>query len=294
MKDSGLVPRVSSLFTFLARRFVAGETAQEALAAAQKVNAQGMNAILDYLGEDVSTEANAEKAVDEYMKLLRQIADRKIRAAISLKVSQMGMLVSRDVCLKNLKRLAEQAARLNIMIWFDMEGSRLTQKTIEVFDALREDFKNIALCVQAYLVRTGGDLDQLMRRPLNVRLCKGAYKEPPTIAYRTRQAVNGNYRVLAQKLLQQAGRRAYPAFATHDEELIQFIQTQARERGLSKELFEFQMLYGIQNQELAALAKDGYRTSVYIPGTHWFPYFVRRLRERKENVYFLMRNLFRA
>jgi proline dehydrogenase len=176
-----------------------------------------------------------------------------------------------------------------------MEGSALTQKTIEVFDVLRREFKNVGLCLQAYLVRTGGDLDQLMRSPLNVRLCKGAYKEPPTIAYASKPAVDGNYRMLAQKALDQASKGVFPAFATHDGVLIEYLIALAREKKVPKEQFEFQMLYGIQNQRLTAMAKEGYRTSVYIPyGTHWLPYFLRRLRERKENIYFLIRNVFRA
>jgi proline dehydrogenase len=279
---------------FLASRFVAGKTAPEAIAAARKVNSQGMNAILDYLGEDVKSAEQAKKAVEEYIVLLGLIHESGVRAAISLKVSQMGLLISRELCLTNLERIAKEAARFGLFIWFDMEGSSLTQKTIEVFAILRETYKDIGLCLQAYLVRTGGDFDQLMRKPFSVRLCKGAYKEPPTIAYATKSAVEGNFRMLVQKALQQTGRGVYPAFATHDGALIEYIRNLVSEKNISLQHFEFQMLYGIQNQKLAALAKEGCRTSVYIPyGSHWFPYFVRRLRERKENLYFLLRNVFR-
>ncbi len=170
--------------------------------AARKANEQGIEAILDYLGEDVASVSDAQNAADEYVRLLQFIAhERNVRAAVSLKVSQMGILVSRDVCLNNIRRVAQEAARLDLFVWFDMEGSALTQKTIEVFDTLRRDFKNVGLCLQAYLVRTGGDLDQLMRTPLTVRLCKGAYKEPPVIAYATKSAVEGNFRMLAQKAI---------------------------------------------------------------------------------------------
>jgi proline dehydrogenase len=284
-----------SLFTLLARRFVAGETANEAVDAARRANEQGIHAILDYLGEDVSSEADARKASEEYIRLLRLIHERRVRAAVSLKVSQMGILVSRDACVMNLRRVADEAATLGLRVWFDMEGSALTQKTIEVFDVLRSDFKNIGLCLQAYLVRTGGDLDQLMRTPLTVRLCKGAYKESPAIAYASKSAVEGNFRMLTQKVFEQVNRGVYPAFATHDRALIDYLIAFSQEKKIPQESFEFQMLYGIQNQRLAMLAKDGYRTSVYIPyGSHWLPYFIRRLRERKENLYFLMRNVFRA
>jgi proline dehydrogenase len=280
---------------FLASRFVAGKTAEAAIAAARRVNSLGMNAILDYLGEDVKSAEQAQSAVEEYITLLGLIHESGVRAAISVKVSQMGILISRELCVANLERIAKEAARWGLFIWFDMEGSNLTQKTIETFAVLRESYKDIGLCLQAYLVRTGGDFDQLMRKPLTVRLCKGAYKEPPTIAYAAKPAVEGNFRMLAQKMLQQAGRGVYPAFATHDSAIIEYLRDLVRDKSVSLDHFEFQMLYGIQNQKLAGLAKEGYRTSVYIPyGSHWFPYFVRRLRERKENLYFLLRNVFRA
>jgi proline dehydrogenase len=279
---------------FLADRFVAGKTAASAVDAAQRMNEKGISAILDYLGEDVASEAQAQAAVEEYLHLLQLIHERRARASVSLKVSQMGILISRDLCVANICRIAEEAAKAGLFVWFDMEGSALTQKTIEVFQTLRQETQNVGLCLQAYLVRTGGDLDQLMRSPLHVRLCKGAYKEPPSLAYASKDSVDANFRMLAQKTLEQTGRGVYPAFATHDGRLIDYLTALSQEKKVSKDQFEFQMLYGIQNQRLAALAKEGYRTNVYIPyGTHWFPYFMRRLRERKENVYFLLRNLFK-
>ncbi len=286
---------MAKFFSFFARRFVAGETTAAAVDAARRVNAKGMAAILDYLGEDVTSESQAEAAAEEYMSLLRLIHEHQVRASVSIKVSQMGILISREVCLGNIRRVAQEAERLGLFVWFDMEGSALTQKTIEIFDAIRQQFKSVGLCLQAYLVRTGGDLDQLMRKPLNVRLCKGAYKEPPAIAYTSKAAVDGNFRMLVQKVFEQVNRGVYPAFATHDPGLIDQIIALSREKKATKEQFEFQMLYGIQNRHLASLANERYRASVYIPyGTHWLPYFIRRLRERKENLYFLLRNVFRA
>lgn len=282
------------VFKWFAQRFVAGETALEAVTAALRVNGRGMSAIIDFLGEDVFLETQAQAAVDEYLTLLRLIKERNVRAAVSLKVSQMGVLISKDVCAKNLERIAQEADRLGLFIWIDMEGSALTQKTIDAFDELRPRYKAVGLCLQAYLVRTGSDFDQLVRRPLNLRLCKGAYKEPPTVAYASKSAVNGNYRMLLQKTLDHTDRGIYPAFATHDREMIDYILDMTETKKVGKEQFEFQMLYGIQNHWLEALAEKGYRTNVYIPyGTHWLPYFIRRMRERKENVYFLLRNLLR-
>jgi proline dehydrogenase len=284
-----------SLLSFLARRFVAGETVQEAVAAAQRMNQRGVRVILDFLGEHVDSPEEARAAVAEYLRLLDAIHNAQVGASISLKASQMGLLISPDLCLENLLTVSKRAAQLNNIVWIDMEGSALTQKTIDVFERLRAQTPNIGLCLQAYLVRTGGDLDRLLRQPLRVRLCKGAYKEPPEIAYSTRRAVDGNYRMLVQKLLDNTSRDVYPAFATHDRGLIQEILERVRANGIDLKRFEFEMLYGIENAYLESLAHQGYQTQVYIPyGTHWFPYFLRRLRERKENVYFLIRNIFKV
>ncbi len=278
----------------LVSRFIAGTRISDAIAAARKVNARGMNAIIDYLGEDVTSADAAHAAAEEYLRLIQCIENEQVRAAISLKASQMGLLISRDVCIDNIARIAERAEHAGIFVWFDMEGSALTRKTIEVFEEIRERRPSVGLCLQASLVRTGGDFDQLAKNPFHLRLCKGAYKESPSIAYTTKNAVDGNYKMLVQKALEQTTRGVYPAFATHDDALLDFIVTQASDKKIAKSGYEFQMLYGIHNDRLVALAGNDHKTSVYIPyGSHWFPYFMRRLRERKENVYFLLRNLFR-
>jgi proline dehydrogenase len=283
-----------ALLTYLAKRFVAGETASDAVEAVQKMNARGISGIVDFLGEHVSNAEEASDAVTEYLHLLDTLHASGVKAAISLKASQMGILVSSDVCLANLLTIAQHAASKNIGVWIDMEGSDLTQKTIDVFERLRAKHPQVGLCLQADLVRTGGDLDKLMRQPLRVRLCKGAYKEPPSIAYATKEAVDGSYRMLAHKLLDSIARQIYPAFATHDRSIIQDILRTVHQKEINPKAFEFEMLYGIQNAYLQSLANQGYTAQVYIPyGRNWFPYFMRRLRERKENVYFLMRNIFR-
>lgn len=285
---------ISRLLSVLARRFVAGETAAQAVEAARQINARGMDAILDFLGEDVHSASEAAVAAAEYVQLLDAIKAQGVRAAVSLKVSQMGLRISLSDCEDNLIRVLEAAARHGNFVWIDMEGSELTQKTIEVFESLRGRFPNIGLCLQAYLVRTGSDLDRLMRKPARLRLCKGAYKEPPDIVFRSKAAVDANYRVLTQKLLDHVDQEVFPAFATHDLALIDYILQQVKDKRISAKKFEFQMLYGIQNKKLESLSKQGCQTQVYIPyGTAWLPYFMRRLRERKENVYFLMRNVFR-
>jgi proline dehydrogenase len=280
---------------YFAKRFVAGETMQDGLRAVRQVNAQGMKAILDYLGEDVTTPAEASAAAEEYVELIKLIQAARVDSEVSMKLSQMGLLISKDLCFDNLARVMVAAAKANTRVWIDMEGSALTQRTIDAFDTLRSAYPSSGLCLQAYLVRTGGDLDRLMKRPLNVRLCKGAYKEPPTIAYASKRAVDGNYRMLVQKLLERVSDGVYPAFATHDRFLIDYILAIVREKGVDPKNFEFEMLYGIQNRLLQDLARQGYRTRVYIPyGKSWLPYFVRRLRERKENLFFVLKNLLRS
>jgi proline dehydrogenase len=282
------------LLTLLARRFVAGETARDAVVAVKRVNARGIRGMVDFLGEHVNTVEEASAAVSEYLQLIDLLHENGVDASISLKASQMGLLVSPEVCLANLLTITQRAASFQMSVWIDMEGSNLTQKTIDVFERLREKQPGVGLCLQAALVRTGGDLDRLMRQPMKIRLCKGAYKEPATIAYTSKPSVDGSYRMLARKLLDSVPRQTFPAFATHDRSMIKEILEYAQRQGLDKKSFEFQMLYGIQNNYLEALAAQGYNTQVYIPyGRTWFPYFMRRLRERKENVYFLLRNVFR-
>lgn len=286
---------MSRLLNFFARRFVAGETAREGLEAARRMNALGVKGILDFLGEDVRSASMARAAADEYVRLLGLIEEHRVDSSVSLKVSQMGMLISSELCLENMRRVAGEAARRGNFVWIDMEGSSLTQKTLEVFIRIRDEFQNVGLCLQACLIRTDGDLERLLQRPLRVRLCKGAYREPPEIAFSRKRAVDANYRMLAQKLLERAlTLDVFPAFATHDRKLIEPIVSAAREMKLGPGRFEFQMLYGIRNRLLTSLARQGLQARVYIPyGTAWFPYLARRLRERRENIYFLLRNLFR-
>ena len=284
------------LLTFLARRFVAGETSVEAVEAARDVNRRGIQGLLDFLGEHVQSAEAARSAAAEYIRLLEAIRERGVNACVSLKASQMGLLVSSELCLENLQTVVRRAKDLNNFVWLDMEGSALTQKTLDVFSRLRNQFSNVGVCLQACLMRTGEDLDRLERgfsnRPLPIRLCKGAYKEPSGIAFASWRAVNDNFRVLANRLIDHIPQGVFPAFATHDRALISDILAVLRRQGVDPKRFEFQMLYGIQNKYLETLVREGYRAGVYIPyGGSWFPYFARRLGERKENVYFLLRNM---
>jgi proline dehydrogenase len=286
--------RLSKALAPFAKRFVAGETAADAIAAARRVNQRGIGAILDFLGEDVDSREKVASCANEYRNLLKQISDRGVDAAISIKASQMGLLISPEFCVDNVRSLLKEAEQRGLFVWIDMEGSALTQKTIDLYQQLREGFKNVGLCVQAHLVRTGADVDVLIRNSATLRLCKGAYREPPQIAYRDKRTVDGNYLNLAQKMLRGAAQGVYAAFATHDLRLIGLVREAVKKMDVQPSQFEFQMLYGIQNAFLETLAREGFRTRVYIPyGTAWLPYFLRRLRERKENIYFLLKNAFR-
>lgn len=283
-----------SVLSFFAKRFVAGETADEAVEAARVVNGRGMGAILDFLGEDVRSASDARAASAVYEELIQKISAASADADVSLKASQMGILIAPELCAENVVRVAAAASKAKRFVWIDMEGSALTERTVNLFDGLRTQYSNIGLCLQAYLTRTGGDIDRLIRRPVSVRLCKGAYREPREVALQDRRAVDANFRVLSQKLLQAITSGAYPAFATHDMALIDFLKKEIRQRNIPSSQFEFQMLYGIQNRSLESLVKEEFRGRVYIPfGTAWLPYFMRRLRERKENLFFLLRNTFR-
>ncbi len=286
---------LSILLAPFARRFIAGTRSDQAVAAALRMNAKGIQAIIDFLGEDVRSPQDVESAVLEYEQVLAQIGERRVRASISVKASQMGILLSQELCENNLRRLAKKAAAVGSFVWMDMEGSALTQKTIEAFEALRSESANCGLCLQAYLVRTGADIERLSKKEFHVRLCKGAYKEPPEISFTGRPAVEGNFRILASKLIDAIPRRVHPAMATHDPLLISDLKKILHQRQATPTQVEFQMLYGIQNTLLVSLAQEGFPASVYIPyGRAWLPYFTRRLRERRENWLFLLKNLHKS
>jgi proline dehydrogenase len=275
--------------TFLARRFVAGDTAQDALDAVQDLNKRGLSATLDFLGEDCANEAQAQAAADEILGLLRGIHERKLDSNVSLKLTQLGFNLSRDLAKRHLEKILDEAKRLDNFIRIDMEGSEYTQSTVDVFLEVFRDRKNVGTVLQSYLKRTPQDVEALIKAGARVRLVKGAYKEPPAVAFQSKEEVNAQYDVLARRLL-EAGN--YPAIATHDEDRVQAALAFIKEKGIAKDRFEFQMLYGLRPGRWAELRADGYKVRIYVPyGTHWFPYFVRRLRERKENWMFVVKNL---
>jgi proline dehydrogenase len=277
----------------LARRFVAGETLDEALPVVEALNANGLHVALDKLGEHVHDRTVATAARDEYIALVRTLADRTPegrRNRISIKLSMMGQLIDEDFCLDNLRRLLEVAAEHDVFVRLDMEGSALTDSTLDLFEAVYRDFPNhVGPVLQAMLHRTDRDVDRMCELGARVRLCKGAYAEPAAIAYQDMDQIRARYRDYMERLLRHA---PYPGIATHDDRLIEATKAVADRHGIGRDQFEFQMLYGLRRQTQRQLAEEGYNVMVYVPyGTDWLPYFSRRLRERKENARFLLRTL---
>jgi proline dehydrogenase len=275
--------------TFLARRFVAGETAGDAVAAGTKLRARGINATFDLLGEDVLDPAAARRAAGASRELLRRIP-AAVERNISIKLSSLGQSISRDLCLENAVAILEEARRVGGFVRLDMEGSATTDSTLDVFQELRKSFDNVGIVLQAYLHRTPGDVEAAIARGDRVRLCKGAYREPADLALQKMDEIRERYRACARLLLEKGN---YPAIATHDEGLITDTLAFAREAKIPASRFEFQMLYGLRPRRWDELVRAGQNMRIYVPyGTHWLPYFARRLRERKENVLFALRGVF--
>jgi proline dehydrogenase len=279
------------------RRFVAGEKREDALYVVQELNHQGILATLDHLGENVASEAEARAAQEEYRAILDQIERTKISSHVSLKPTQMGMDRGFDLCYENVRAVVEYARRYGNFVRIDMEGSAYTDRTLQLYERLRDEgFENVGVVIQSYLYRSAPDIERLIEQGANVRLCKGAYQELPSIAFAHKRDVDSNYKKLVERMLSEQAlqRRAYPALATHDEKLITWAKGLAREHKISLDKFEFQMLYGIRRDLQQQLVQEGYRVRVYVSyGTQWYPYFMRRLAERPANILFLLKNLIR-
>jgi proline dehydrogenase len=275
----------------MARRFVAGETLEEAIAAARHCNDLGMLASLDYLGENVSTTADAQRARDAYLEVFDRIAQEKLYANVSCKLTQLGLDLSAEFCEGLVLSVVERAAAYDNFLRVDMEGSIYTQRTIELVKRIRSRNPAVGTVIQAYLYRSEGDVRDLLAYGCWIRLCKGAYKESAEVAFERKRDVDGNFVRLTQILLSSG---FYHAIATHDPHMIGETIRWAAAQKISKDDFEFQMLYGVRTDLQRRLVRDGYRIRIYIPyGRDWFPYFMRRLAERPANLGFLLRNFFR-
>ena len=274
-----------------ATRFVAGETMRDAVAAARALNGRGIAASLDLLGENVTERSAAEAARDEYVRLLRGIADAGADANISIKLTMLGLDIDRGLTRDHLVSILEAARETGNWVRIDMEGSRTTQLTLETFEAVYPNHPNVGVVLQSMLRRSARDVERMIELEARVRLVKGAYKEPAPLAYQDKREVNEQFDRMAERLLVDGH---YPAIATHDDERIDHAIDYARAHAVTADAFEFQMLYGVRRETQVELVERGYRMRVYVPyGPQWLPYFYRRLRERKENVAFILRNLAR-
>ncbi len=281
----------SSLAKRLATRFVAGETLDQALAVSRKLNSEGITVTLDCLGESVTSLEEAAQARDVYVGTLSAIHDSGIQGNVSLKLTQFGLDLSAEQCLANVGILACRAAELGSFVRVDMESSEYTDRTLHLVRTLFGRHPVVGVVIQAYLRRSRKDVEELCARGIRVRLCKGAYLEPPGVAFPHKADVDRNF-VELMKILLASG--TYPAIATHDEAMIEATTAFAAERKISKDAFEFQMLYGIRRDLQRQLIAEGYRLRLYVPfGRAWYPYYMRRLAERPANVFFILRNLVR-
>ena len=275
--------------TFLAKRFVAGDGIDDAIAAVRALNETGIKATLDNLGEDSLDRAHALAAAGENLLMLRRIAESGVDSNISLKLTQLGLGFDEGLARESLIKIVEEAARLNNFVRIDMEGTAWTQKTLDLFYGLHLKHPNMGIVLQAYLRRTEQDCRDAAARGARVRLCKGAYKEPSDLAFPSKEDVNANYDRCAAIL----AKAPIPAIATHDDARIEAALAAFGAAGLVQTDYELQMLYGLRAKRWRELREAGQVVRIYVPyGTHWFPYFYRRVRERKENLLFVLSNLF--
>lgn len=285
--------RRNGLARKFASRFVAGETIDEAVRAARELGEKGIKPSLDLLGESVEAEAEAIAARDQYLAMLDRLALQGVEVNVSVKLTQMGLDIGEDLCYRNITRILDRAKELRGFVRLDMEGSAYTQRTLDFF--VNRLFGSYgAYCgvvIQSALRRSGGDIDDLIAMKARVRLCKGAYLEPPTVAFPDKADVDKSYVLLMERLLLKGN---YPGIATHDQAIIQHARQFARRQDIGAERFEFQMLYGIRRDLQTRLRQTGYNMRVYIPfGTQWYPYLMRRLAERPANIAFILGNLVR-
>ncbi len=291
-------PRLQRLATSMevskrvAHRFVAGEKLSEAVEAVRVLNNRGFSATLDYLGEMINNREDAAIARDEYLAGLDQIHEHRLNSNVSLKLTQFGLGLDEEFCLKNVEPLIVKAAGQNNFVRIDMEGSPYTDSTLRIFTALRKQYNNVGIVIKAYLFRSEKDIQDVLQLGGRIRLCKGAYKEPPEISFKQKKDTDRNFIKLMQILLKSD---VYHGIATHDPAMISATREFAQKENIGKDHFEFQMLYGVRRDLQDDLLKNDYRVRIYVPyGDEWYSYLMRRMAERPANLIFVMRNLFRG
>ncbi|HEY7912054.1 MAG TPA: proline dehydrogenase family protein [Blastocatellia bacterium] len=279
-------------FNNVTHRFVAGEELADACKAIRQLNKKGITASFDHLGESISSEAETRQEVSEYTRVLDSINENHLDSNVSVKLTQLGLDISSELCYVNTRAIVETARRYQNFVRIDMEDSPKTDNTLDIFRRLRGEFENVGIVIQSYLYRSEQDVKDLLAAGARIRLCKGAYMEPPEVAFQDKADVDSSY-IRLMKLMLDSG--IYHGIATHDEKIIEATKQYAAERRISPESFEFQMLYGIRRDLQDKLISEGYRLRVYVPyGRYWYPYFMRRLAERPANVWFILKNVFRG
>lgn len=276
----------------LAKRFVAGESFTDAVPKVEQLNRKNIKITLDLLGENVRDRKMADETVARYIELLKSISEEQLQSTISIKLTMLGLDIDHSYCKENLFKLLDVAKEHEQFVRIDMEGSDYTQITIDLFkEAFRKYRKHVGIVIQAYLHRTKQDIEELAEMGADVRLCKGAYNEPKQIALQKMDDIRQAFKAYIKVLLEKTD---YPRIATHDDELIDWVKEYAEKEKIGKEHFEFQMLYGMRQETMEQLSSEGYNTRIYVPyGTMWFPYYKRRLLERKENIWFVISTLFK-
>ncbi len=275
----------------LVKRFVAGEDLETALAVLARLRDAGLRTTVDLLGESVDSASGAAAAADDYVRLLDALQERQLDGNVSLKLTQMGLDLDRDLCLRNVARVVERARDTGAFVRIDMEDHTRTDATLAIARELHARYGNVGVVIQSYLRRSEADVEALIAERIRVRLCKGAYDEPASVAYATKAEVDESYLRLMERLLMEG---TYPGIATHDERIIEQARAFTARESIGPDRYEFQMLYGVRRDLQGALVADGLAVRVYVPfGTAWYPYFLRRLAERPANLLFLLRSIAR-
>jgi len=281
-------------FKRLTTRFVAGDNIDETISYIRQINAENCTASFDHLNEAVGSAGEAEQEVAEYLNILAKIDEQRVHSNVSIKLTQFGLGLDPELAYQNARRVVAEAHRRGNFVRVDMEDSAVTQVTIDIFKRLRSEFdlNTVGIVLQSYLYRTYEDAQELLKLPARIRICKGAYNEPPEVAFPAKKDVDANYVKIMQLLLASG---IYHGIATHDPKMVDATISFASREGIGKEKFEFQMLYGIRRDLQRQLARDGFNVRIYVPyGKHWYPYFMRRLAERPANIWFVLKNLARG
>jgi proline dehydrogenase len=279
-------------FNKMTSRFVAGETIEEAAVAVRELNKQNIKASFDHLGESIKNEAEANAEVTEYNKIIDTVQKEGLLSGVSIKPTQLGLDIDLDLCVSNTRRIIEAAKKNGRFVRIDMEDSAHTDATLELFRRLHKDFDNVGIVIQSYLYRSRDDVVKLLKEGASIRLCKGAYNEPPSVAFPKKSDTDKNYIELTKIMLESG---IYHGIATHDINMIKSTAEFAKSKKIAKKSFEFQMLYGVRRDLQDKLAREGFNMRVYVPyGRHWYPYFMRRLAERPANIWFVLKNALRG